>query len=73
MWLLRRITLYESRQKITSVGTIEFSDTYKQPTLTKQWNYFILEQILHKYFRYTGWFFFAYALFVARFNVIRYS
>ena len=39
---------------------------YKQPTLTKYWNYNIFVQILYSYFRYTGRLFLGCALFVAR-------
>ena len=48
--------LYQRMYKITSLDTIEFLETrmYKQSTLTNQWNYNIFEQILYRYFRYTG-------------------
>ena len=46
---------------------------YKQPTLTKLWNFNIFVQILHSYFRYTGRLFHRCALFVARCNAIRTS
>ena len=46
---------------------------YKQPTLTKQWNYNIFVQILYSYFRYTGMPFLGCVLFVARCNIIKAS
>ena len=46
---------------------------YRQPTLTKSWNFNIFVQILYSYFRYTGRLFLGYALFVARCNTIRTS
>ena len=46
---------------------------YKQPTLTKQWNFNIFVQILYSYFRYTVRLILGYALFVACFNTIRTS
>ena len=46
---------------------------YKQPTLTKKWNFNIFVQILNSYFRYTGRLFLGCALFVARCNSIRTS
>ena len=44
---------------------------YKQPTLTKQWNYNIFVQILYSYFRYADRLFLGYTLFFARCNIIR--
>ena len=46
---------------------------YKQPTLTKQWNFNVFVQILCSYFRYTGRLFFGYAPFVPHRNTIRIS
>ena len=44
---------------------------YKQPTLTKLWNYNIFAQVLYRYFRYTGRLFLGCALFVVGWNIIR--
>ena len=46
---------------------------YKQPTLTKQWNFNVFVQWLCSYFRYTGRLFFGYAPFVPHRNTIRIS
>ena len=45
---------------------------YKQPTLTKQWNYNIFVQI-YIYFRYTARFFLGCAFFIAHLSIIRTS
>ena len=46
---------------------------YKQPKLTKQWNYNVFVRIGCSYFRYTCRLFLGCALFVARCNIIRVS
>ena len=46
---------------------------YKQPTLTKCWNFTIFAQILYSYFRYTGRLFLGCLHFVACCNTIRAS
>ena len=46
---------------------------YTKRTLTKQWKYNILVQILYSYFRYTARLFLGCALFVARCNIIKAS
>ena len=46
---------------------------YKQPILTKEWNFNIFVQMLYSYFKYNGRLFLGYALFVACCNTIRNS
>ena len=46
---------------------------YKQPTLTKYWNYHFFVQILYSHFRYTGTLFLGCAVLVAGCNIIRAS
>ena len=46
---------------------------YKQPTLTKWWNYNIFLQIWYSYLKYTGWLFLECALLLAHCNIIRVS
>ena len=46
---------------------------YKQPALTKYWNYNVLVQIWYGYFRYTGRLFLGCALLVAHCNISRAS
>ena len=65
----------EVENHIITSGTIEFLYTYlfKQPSLTKEWNYNTLVPILYSYFRYTGRLFLGCTLFVACCNSIRAS
>ena len=60
---------------ITSLGTWIFRHTciYKQPPLTKYWNYNIFVQIWYSCFRYTDRLLLGCTLFVARCNIIRAS
>ena len=46
----------EVENHIITSGTIEFLYTcvFKQPSLTKEWNYNTFVRILYSYFRYTG-------------------
>ena len=72
--LAYHVILKEVEQHIFKNNWIfRHSCIYKQPTLTKKWNFNTFEQILYSYFRYTGRLFLGYALFVARCNTIRTS
>ena len=65
----------EVENHIITSGTIGFLYTciFKQPSLTKEWNYNTLVRILYSYFRCTGRLFLGCALFVACCNSIRAS
>ena len=86
-WVKRRFFAYKApwayhvisrRKKVTSSETqknwiFRHKCLYKQPTLTKQWDYNSVVQIGYSYFRYTGRLFLGYALFVARCDITRAS
>ena len=70
IWLFQPITLYQSRQKITSLDTTEFLGTHvciNKP----HWQSSGMKIFLCKYFRCTDRLFLGFVILVARCNVIR--